>query len=120
MLPGLLLLRKRFLPVLVNGIVESLRRQVRTVHFYRRKAAQLLRHILVGYGQGFIQGLPLAISVSTLLQAISRSQPKVLNLISVMTSSLTLRYTVMVSPRGELPLSPTASASLISPTLRGW
>ena len=65
MLPGLLLLRKRFLPVLVNGIVESLRRQVRTVHFYRRKAAQLLRHILVGYGQGFIQIFWLIISTLT-------------------------------------------------------
>jgi len=64
--------------------------------------------------------LPFAISVAMLLVAMAAPQPKVLNLMSSIFSSLTLMYMVIRSPHVGLPTVPTPSAFSISPTFRGF
>ncbi len=66
-----------------------------------------------------MSGLPFIISVAIELAAIAEPHPKVSNFTSVITPSLILRYILMMSPHFAFPTSPTASASSMTPTLRG-
>ena len=105
--------------VVLDGGLQPIGGQVGAVHLGRGSPPRASATALLVISRASSSFLPLAISVTMLEVATAAPQPRVWNLMSSRTSSLTLMVMRIMSPHWGLPTSPTPSASSMDAHVAG-